>query len=128
MTLSIKNGGYVVLIRLDLMFSNWSSFHNDIKLVRIRLVFNSFKIKDYFSYKDPVPNDLDLSLHINLLVPVVVLAILAKLAVILKLRLRSISKRIIGLTFLKIKEALHINCRKPNLNAQQNHLALAFSL
>ena len=59
MTLSIKNGGYVVLIRLDLMFSNWSSFHNDIKLVRIRLVFNSFKIKDYFSYKDPVPNDLE---------------------------------------------------------------------
>ena len=59
MTLSIKNGGYVVLIRLDLMFSNWGSFHNDIKLVRIRLVFNSFKIKDYFSYKDPVPNDLE---------------------------------------------------------------------
>ena len=26
---------------------------------------------------------------------------------------------------LKIKEALHINWRKPNLNAQQNHLALA---
>ena len=25
---------------------------------------------------------------------------------------------------LKIKEALHINWRKPNLNAQQNHLAL----
>ena len=29
---------------------------------------------------------------------------------------------------LKIKEALHINWRKPNLNAQQNHLALIFSL
>ena len=29
---------------------------------------------------------------------------------------------------LKIKEALHINWRKPNLNAQQNHLALTFSL
>ena len=28
----------------------------------------------------------------------------------------------------RIKEALHINCRKPNLNAQQNHLALAISL
>ena len=25
---------------------------------------------------------------------------------------------------LKIKEVLHINWRKPNLNAQQNHLAL----
>ena len=29
---------------------------------------------------------------------------------------------------LKIKEALHINWRKPNLNAQQNHLALNLSL
>ena len=28
---------------------------------------------------------------------------------------------------LKIKEALHINWRKPNLNAQQNHLALTLS-
>ena len=29
---------------------------------------------------------------------------------------------------LKIKETLHINWRKPNLNAQQNHLALTLSL
>ena len=29
---------------------------------------------------------------------------------------------------LKIKEALHINWRKPNLNAQQNHLALTLSV
>ena len=29
---------------------------------------------------------------------------------------------------LKIKEALHINWRKPNLNAQQNHLAVTLSL
>ena len=29
---------------------------------------------------------------------------------------------------LKIKEAWHINWRKPNLNAQQNHLALTLSL
>ena len=29
---------------------------------------------------------------------------------------------------LKIKEALHINWRKPNLNAQQNHLARTLSL
>ena len=29
---------------------------------------------------------------------------------------------------LKIKEVLHINWRKPNLNAQQNHLALTLSL
>ena len=87
----------------------------------------------------------------------VVLATLAKLVVILKLGLRSISERIKSLKFinvytipqhalthiilcfkiidkvnskfdLKIKEALHINWRKPNLNAQQNHLALTLSL
>ena len=29
---------------------------------------------------------------------------------------------------LKIKEALHINWRKPNLNTQQNHLVLTLSL
>ena len=85
---------------------------------------------------------------------VLVLAILAKLVVILKLGLRNISKRITSCIFLniytppqhaltlsfkiidkanskfdlKIKEALHINWRKPNLNAQQNHLTLTLSL
>ena len=29
---------------------------------------------------------------------------------------------------LRIKEALHTNWRKPNLNVQQNHLALTLSL
>ena len=89
--------------------------------------------------------------------PAVVVAILVKRAVILKLGLRSISKWIISLILLniytppqhtlshiifcfgiidkanskfdlKIKEALHINWRKPNLNAQQNNLTLTFSL
>ena len=89
----------------------------------------------------------------------VVLAIVAKLVVILKLGLRSILKRITSLIFLniytplhatcfdsynslcskiidkvnskfdlKIKEALHINWRKANLSAQQNHLALTLLL
>ena len=74
-----------------------------------------------------------------------------------KLGLRSISKKITSLIFfkhlhssetcfdsysslcfkiidkanskfdLKIKEALHVNWRKPNLNAQQNHLSLTLS-
>ena len=85
----------------------------------------------------------------------VVLATLVKLVIILKRVLRNISKRIsliflniytplqptltdIILSFkiidktnskldLKIKEALHINWAKPNLNTQQNHLALTFS-
>ena len=36
--------------------------------------------------------------------------------------------KLIKLIDLKIKEALHINWRKPNLNAQQNHLTLTISL
>ena len=52
----------------------------------IELVFNSFEIKNYFSYKDPIPNDLKSFLvYIYLLVPAVVPSILAKLGVILKL-------------------------------------------
>ena len=82
--------------------------------------------------------------------------ILTKLAAILKLGLRSMSKRITSLIFsnictppqhafthiilfalidkakykfeLKITEVLLINWRKPNLNTQQNHLALTLSL
>ena len=116
----------------------------------IKLVFNSFKIKDYFSYKDTVPNDLK-SYLINLLLLAVVLVILAKRVVISKLGLRSISKKdnkshifkhlhstaacfdsydslcfkIIDkakskfdLIRLKIKEALRINSRKPNITTQ----------
>ena len=87
----------------------------------------------------------------------VVLATLVKLVAILKLGLRRISKRITSIIFLniyttpshalthiilcfkiidkanskfdlKIKEALHIKWRKPDLNAQQNHLALTLPL
>ena len=87
----------------------------------------------------------------------VVLAILAKHVVILKLGLGNKSKRIASLIFLniytllqhgltynslsfktidkanskfdlKIKEALYISCRKPDLNTQQNHLSLTLSI
>ena len=88
----------------------------------------------------------------------VLLALLAKHVVILKLRFRKISKRYnksdifkhlcstrtcfdsynylhfeiidkVNAKFdLRIKEALHKNWRKPNLNAQQNHLSLTLSL
>ena len=100
----------------------------------------------------------NLSKYINLLVLAPVLATLAKLVVILKLGLSSISKKDNkshifkhlhssatcfdsnnSLCFniidkanskfdLKIKEALHLNWRKPNLNAQQNHLAVTVLL
>ena len=68
----------------------------------IKLAFNLFKIGNYFSYKDPIPDDLKCSLYINLLVLALVLAIYAKLVIILKLGLRSISKRITNLIFLNI--------------------------
>ena len=76
----------------------------------------------------------------------VVLATLTKLVAILKLGLRNILNSTTAcfdsynfLSFkmidkanskfdLKIREALHINWTKPNLNAQQNHLAPTLSL
>ena len=85
----------------------------------------------------------------------VVLATLVKFVIILKIGLTNIWKRTTNLIFLntntllqhalfrisfkvidianskfdlKIKEALHINWRNPNLNAQQNHLVLTVSI
>ena len=46
----------------------------------VKLVFNSFKIKHYFSYKDPILNDLKSFLVYKF--ASVILVILAKLAVI----------------------------------------------
>ena len=54
----------------------------------IKLVFNSFKIKNYFSYKDPIPNDLESCLVYKFTCASCSLATLAKLVVILKLGLR----------------------------------------
>ena len=77
----------------------------------IKLVFNSFEIKNYFAHKDPIPNDLKSFLvykftcaddELMMMIVAVVLAALAKLVVILKLGLRSISKRITSLIFLNI--------------------------
>ena len=51
----------------------------------IKLVFTSIKIKIFFFYKDPIPDDLKSLLVLHLLVQAVVLAILAKLVIILTL-------------------------------------------
>ena len=50
----------------------------------IKLVFNSFKIKDYFAHKDPVPSDLKLFIVYKFTSLAVLLAALVKLVVILK--------------------------------------------
>ena len=68
----------------------------------MKLVFNSFKLKIILHIKTQPLMIWNLSLYISLLVLAVVLATLAKLVVILKLGLRSISKRIISLIFLNI--------------------------
>ena len=68
----------------------------------IKLVFKSFKIKNYFSYKDPIPDDLKSFLVYKFTCLAAVLVILAKLVVILKLGLRNISRRITSPIFLNI--------------------------
>ena len=63
----------------------------------IKLIFTLFKIKNYFSYKDPILDDLKSFLFPSIqtyIVLAAVLAILAKLAIILKLGMREISERI----------------------------------
>ena len=118
----------------------------------------SFKIKNYFAYKDPIPNDLK-----SLLVYKFTCASCSSSYIretcrhfktgIVKHIKKDDKSHIFkhlhssetcfdsynSLCFkitdeanskfnLKIKEALHIKWRKPHLNAQQNHLALTRSL
>ena len=124
----------------------------------IKLVFNSFKIKNYFSYKDPVPDDLKSFLVYKFTCASCSSSYIGETCRHFKTRIEEhikkdnkshIFKHLHSTTTcfdsynslcfkifdkanskfdLKIKEALHINWRKPNLNAQQNHLALTLSL
>ena len=124
----------------------------------IKLVFNSFKIKNYFAYKDPIPNDLRSFLIYKFTCASYSSSYIGKTCHQFKTRIEEHIKKdnrshifkhlhssetcldsynslcfkiIDNAKFkfdLKIKEALHINRRKPNLNAQQNHLALTLSL
>ena len=69
----------------------------------IKLVFNSFKIKNYFSYKDPIPNDLKSFLAYKFTCASCCsscCSMLATLFFTLKLGLRSISKRITNIYIL----------------------------
>ena len=123
----------------------------------IKLVFRSFKIKNYFSYKDPIPNHLKSFLVYKFICASCSSSCIGKTCCHLKTRIEKHIKKdnksnifkhlhstvtcfdsYNSLRFkivdkanskfdLKIKEALHITWRKPNLNAQQNHLALTLS-
>ena len=124
----------------------------------IKLVFNSFKIKNHFSYKDPIPDDLKSFLVYTFTCASCSSSYIGETCRHFKTRIEehikndnkshifkhlhstatcfdsynSLCFKIIDKANskfdLKTKEALHINWRKPNLNAQQNHLALTLSL
>ena len=124
----------------------------------IKLVFTLFKIKNYFSYKDPIPDDLKSFLAYKFICASCGSSCINKTCRHFKTSIEehikkdnkshflkhlhstatwfdsynSLSFKIIDKADskfnLKIKEASHINWRKPNLSAQQNHLAFTFSL
>ena len=123
--------------------------------MNIKLVFNSFKIQNS---KDPIPNDLKSFLVYIFTCPSCSSSYIGKTCRHFKTRIdkhikkdnkshifkhlpssetcfdsySSLCFKIIDkanfIFDLKIKEALHINWKTPNLNAQQNHLALTLSL
>ena len=124
----------------------------------IKLIFISFKIKSYFSYKDPIPDDLKSFLVYKFTCASCSSSYIGETCRHFKTRIEehirkdkklhifkhlhstitcfdsynSLSFKITDKTNskvdLKIKEALRINWTKLNLNAQQNHLALTLSL
>ena len=124
----------------------------------IKLVFNSFKMKIHFLKKDPIPDDLKSFLVYKFTCASCSSSYIDEICCHFKTRIEEHIKkdnkcRIFkhlhstvpcfyshnSLYFtvtdkanskfdLEIKEALHSNWRKPNLNAQQNHLALTLSL
>ena len=126
--------------------------------LNIKLVFNSFKIKNYFSYKDPIPNDVKSFLVYKFTCASCSSSYIGKTCRHFKTRTEEhikkdnkyhifkhlhstvtcfdsnnslcfkIIDKVNSKFDLKIKEALNINWEKPNLNSQKNHLALTLSL
>ena len=126
--------------------------------VNITLVFTSFKIKGYFSYEDPIPDNLKSFLLYRFTCASCSSSYIGETCHHFKTRIEERIKKdnkshifkhlhstatcfdsYNSLSFkitdkanskfvLNIKDALHINRRKPNSNAQQNHLSLTLSL
>ena len=127
----------------------------------IKPIFNLFKIKIFFSCKDPISDNLKSFLVYKVTCASCSSSYIGKTCHHFKTRIEehikkdnkshifkhlhstttcfdvyfdlySLSCRIIDKANskfdLKIKEVLHINWRKPNLNAQQNRLAFTLSL
>ena len=117
----------------------------------IKLVFNSFKVKNYFSYKDPIPNYLKSFLVYKFTCASCSSSYIGETCHHFKTRIKEHIKKdnkyhifkhlhftatcfdsYNSLCFktydyanpkfdLKSKDTLHMNWRKLNLNAQQNH-------
>ena len=141
---------------LKINFQNFAK--NLVKKFNIQLVFNSFKIKSYFLYKDLIPDDLKSLLVYKFTCASCSSRYIGETCRHFKTRIEehikkdkkshifkhlhstticfdsynSLSFKIIDKANskcdLKIKEALHINWRNPYLHAQQDHLALTLSL
>ena len=124
----------------------------------IKLAFNSFKIKNYFSYKDPIPNDLKYFLVYKFTSASCSSSYIGETCCHFKTRIEEHIKKnnkshifkhlhstatylesYNSLCFkiidkakskfdLKSKEPLHINWKKPGFHAQKNHLAFTLSL
>ena len=69
----------------------------------IKLIFNSFKIKNYFSHKDPIPNDL-------------------KSFLVYKFTCASSSSSYIGETFSHFKTRIEEHMKKDNKSHIFKHL------
>ena len=124
----------------------------------MKLVCHSFKSKNNFSYKDPIPNALKSFLVYKFTCASFRSSYIDKTCRHFKTRIEEhikkdnkyhffkhlhstatcfesynslcfkINDKVKSKFGLKIKGVLYINWRKPNLNAQQNHLALTLSL
>ena len=90
------------------MGSNWKSFHNDRENIKSNLIKNAYP-----------PFLIETCLNTCTLPQHALTHITLCFKIIDKANFKF---------DLKIKEAFHISWRKPNLNAQQNHLALTLSL
>ena len=131
--------------------NNWKSFHNDIENIKFNLIKNAYEpfligkvIKNYLDYK---LSSNQTQLKDKSGVHYFKLPYISNFSHHIKNKLSKLSKEFCKENFnsynslcfkiidktnskfeLKIKEALHINWRKPKLNALQNHLALTLSL
>ena len=128
------------------------------EIFTIKLFFNSFKIEHCFSHKDSIPDDFKSFLVYKFTCASFSFSYIGETCRHFKTRIEEHIKKdnkshifkhlhststlfdsCNSLCFkiadkanskfdLKIKEVLHINCREPNLNAQQSHSGLTLSL